>query len=771
MLRRMDSLYLLLLSVVVVCSYQRSFASDARQFTVKDSIGMTTFSDPYTRSPEAEGQRAPDGKHFLVVTTRGDLRTNQLESTLWDFAADEIESYLHAGGAHAPKPHLLFKIAGTPKAHQSDSYGSLIAEAQWSTDSKAILFLAEQPDGTNHLLRIGLSGGNSVDLTSGKADIFKFSEAAGTIAYIVTEHIPPKTVMGTRINVASTDLTGTSLFHLLFPKRFPDESALLPPLDLWVHYRGVNRKVNAGGKWYFPASARGLRVAVSPNGRALIAARPVPEIPAGWLQYKAADNHYNFSTTSTGADPSGKQFTWPWQYTYIDLESMKVVPLVDAPSGFIAGYDDSVKAVWSRDGTDVLFTNSYLPLRDTLGTVNIRNEVACAVAVYTIVNRSSSCVVYAKYPKGIESATFGTSADEVLLHWKGGGGGNGEVYEKAHQEWGPATETDAQEMPQSDLRISIRQDIDEPPTLWVSEQKNDAGKELWDPNPQLASFDLGRASVYSWKDSTGYEWHGGLVLPPNFVRGHRYPLVIQTHGFSNQHEFLVDGSFTTGFAARPLAAGGIIVLQMGGRSDRHSGSAKDEAPLQVLGFKSAIDQLNQDGLIDISRVGIIGFSRTAWYVEEALVLEPALFRAATIIDGVDQSYVGYMLFAPDNPWGAVDEEAANGSRPFGQGLESWVKNAPGFNLNKVQVPVRVEALGDFSLLAEWEIYSSLRLQRKPVDLVYIPNAQHILQQPQDRYASQQGNVDWFRFWLQRYEDPDPSKSEQYRRWDKLTKRR
>jgi len=30
-------------------------------------------------------------------------------------------------------------------------------------------------------------------------------------------------------------------------------------------------------------------------------------------------------------------------------------------------------------------------------------------------------------------------------------------------------------------------------------------------------------------------------------------------------------------------------------------------------------------------------------------------------------------------------------------------------------------------------------------------------------ASQQGNVDWFRFWLKGEEDPDPAKAEQYAR--------
>jgi hypothetical protein len=36
-------------------------------------------------------------------------------------------------------------------------------------------------------------------------------------------------------------------------------------------------------------------------------------------------------------------------------------------------------------------------------------------------------------------------------------------------------------------------------------------------------------------------------------------------------------------------------------------------------------------------------------------------------------------------------------------------------------------------------------------------------------ASEQGNVDWFRFWLQGYVDTNPIKSAQYARWMALKK--
>jgi hypothetical protein len=79
----------------------------------------------------------------------------------------------------------------------------------------------------------------------------------------------------------------------------------------------------------------------------------------------------------------------------------------------------------------------------------------------------------------------------------------------------------------------------------------------------------------------------------------------------------------------------------------------------------------------------------------------------------------------------------------------------------------ITAINKGSLLAEWELYSSLYRQHKPVDLIWIPNGQHILQKPAERLASQQMTVDWFRFWLQDYERTNSDDANQYARWREL----
>jgi len=90
-----------------------------------------------------------------------------------------------------------------------------------------------------------------------------------------------------------------------------------------------------------------------------------------------------------------------------------------------------------------------------------------------------------------------------------------------------------------------------------------------------------------------------------------------------------------------------------------------------------------------------------------------------------------------------------------------------------RTPLLISALERGQLLEQWENYSCLRKLNKPVDMVWLrkENAPHILVQPAQRFLSQQMTVDWFGFWLKGFEEPDPEKTAQYRRWRELRRLR
>jgi dipeptidyl aminopeptidase/acylaminoacyl peptidase len=244
----------------------------------------------------------------------------------------------------------------------------------------------------------------------------------------------------------------------------------------------------------------------------------------------------------------------------------------------------------------------------------------------------------------------------------------------------------------------------------------------------------------------------------------RYPLVIQTHAFSKD-EFWINGPWNSAFAAQPLAAHGIVVLQVGGTTEKGADhgvwGTPGEAPRQMAKYEGAIDYLDGLGIIDRARVGIIGFSRTVYGVEYTLTHSRYHFSAATAADGFDGGYVQYLV----NPYAKTDYYTVNGGDPFGATLELWLKNSPSFTVDRLHTPIRLEAYRNLSsVIGSWEWYAKLVLLDRPVDLIYLPDGDHVLVKPWERLTSQQGNVDWFRFWLKDEVDSDPGKREQYERW-------
>jgi len=768
----MKSLVWWLVGIPALCTTIEAQTDKDSRFSVAMSIEMTTFSDPYTRDPAATSKMSPDGRYFVVITTKGSLASNRLKSSLFVYTSQQILTYLQAKGTVPPRPRQVFTLSKVPEALQSNSYGSLIRGVQWTSDSQSLLVLAEMPHGHRHLFRICVTCHRPpTDLTPGPSiDVQSFSESSGTIAYVVDTHspLPNSGPIGQPINERASVLTGTTIFHFVDPEHFPDRDYVGPAYELWAIRNGQRSKLMGDHGRYFPTGATSLHLALSPDGKYLIAAQPVEEIPESWSKYKTSITMFSPQAGSfRNIDRSGRSRLWPWQYTIIDLEKRTSQPLVAAPSSFLSNNGDAFVAVWSKDEKRVLFTGSYLPLEQSTSGTQMELRDPCAAAILEVAERRASCIAFTHFPKEyLRHMEFGESDHQVRLRWLKDGQIRTELYQESERVWSQRADG-ADTKQEEGLNLSLHQKLDSPPELWATDNITHASKPLWNPNPQLTHIHFGAARVYRWKDSSGYIWRGGLVLPPHYVSGRRYPLVIQTHGFYNENEFLVDGSFTTGFAAQPLAAQGMIVLQMEDRADRFTYPPTEEAALEVAGFKSAIGHLSADGLIDEARVGIIGFSRTHWYVESALIDCPNCFKAATLIDGVDQSYVSDILFAANEASTAIEDEAANGGKPFGPGLKQWVQRAPGFNLDKVMTPVRVEAIGKLSVLGEWEIYSLLTRQDKPIDFIYIPDGQHILQAPLDRYASQQGNVDWFCFWLQG--DRTPANTPHSERWEKFRK--
>jgi dipeptidyl aminopeptidase/acylaminoacyl peptidase len=328
-----------------------------------------------------------------------------------------------------------------------------------------------------------------------------------------------------------------------------------------------------------------------------------------------------------------------------------------------------------------------------------------------------------------------------------------------------------------------------PPELFIyrlGEKKAEVFAKL---NPQFDNLTLAQPEEVRWKTPTGFNASGLLLLPPDYAKGHKYPLVIQTKPFGT---FFVCsfGNFPS-FAPQPLASAGIMYL--GPVSTENSTQQEEdyfpagypgyrgaggvaEAAFQMGLWDSAVAALDAQGLIDSNDVGIVGFSRTGWYTEFILAHSKVPYRAATVADNVQYSLGEYWLSHDADTIKQYDLEY--GGPPYGATLKNWLDYSVSFNLDKIHAPLLMEEMGHgvpydninmppISLAQSFEVFAGLSRLNKPVELFYYPNEGHEPDHPRARLASLQRNLDWYRFWLQGYERPNPEDPDQYVRWRKL----
>lgn len=301
-----------------------------------------------------------------------------------------------------------------------------------------------------------------------------------------------------------------------------------------------------------------------------------------------------------------------------------------------------------------------------------------------------------------------------------------------------------------------------PPRLEAIDLETGVGRPSFDPNRPLRARRWPSAERLNWRGPDGREFTGVLFLPeraperplPLFINYYRCEGFIRG-GLGDEWPFAL-------FAASGIAAMCVNATRMGGPQD---GVGQYRAALG--GIEVLIDVLDNRGLADRSRVGMGGLSFgsevTMWAVANS--------------DLISVASVASPQFAPSTYW----FNSVRGRdyprilrQVWGLGSptetpEQWRLLSPALHVDRIRVPLLMQ-LSEQESRYGIEFYAQLTNSSTPTELYVFPDEPHIKVQPRHRLAVYRRNLDWFRFWLQGHEDPDPSKTDQYRRWRALAER-
>ncbi|HKS57304.1 MAG TPA: hypothetical protein VJS12_18555 [Steroidobacteraceae bacterium] len=767
----------ILLAILVVHLPAVCQSAGHRQFSVRDSIELNHLVDPDAaaapfRTPKFKF--SPDGTKFAIVSRRGNLDSGQNEYCLSVFSTKQVlQSLAKAGNRRLPTPIVLVRRATSGSQHAID-------QATWLADSTHIGFIERDSDGANGRVSVVNMDQQVSTVTDGSRDIVRFGlDAAERILVYAARIYPDWSVRNAKGYVVQSEYMD-DLSNV-------DPRAALPKYQLYV----ADLKSGSVSALDLLPSTLLPTFAVSPDGAAAAVLEEVSEVPQAWASYEfirgmlalAAQTADVQGIPATQAfkpgsfgdvlrDPAfGRRSPWLNRMVLVNLRTLAARPLLDAPI-----FSDA-EVNWSPDSMSVLATPAYLPLVGvSIHEQQRRREMQSIVAVEVATREYRdlgpwipSSGAYPKRPR-IEWVHGRNDAQRRSAF----GAVQSAVNAEHRDQWRIYNQKNATTHIQP-LELSIRQSLNEPIEIVATDTASGVEGVITNLNPQLSQFSLGTMRTYQWRDSMNRMFTGGLLFPPGYRSGQRYPLVIQTYGF-HDHEFLVDGpgGITTAYAGRALAGSGMLVLQMPELAHVQLPTdaaaalpVVDENQLFLIGLEGAVEDLNSKGLIDTARIGLIGFSREGMHVQYAVTFSKFRFAAATIADSVAATPFCYATVYGSPFPGMLEFESDQmmgmGGPFWGSHLQRWIERSYVFHLDRITTPIRFEHLGT-GTPCHWDVFAILKRARRAVELVHIPMGTHVAQTPFARYTSQQGNVDWFAFWLKGDEDPADDKREQYERW-------
>lgn len=650
--------------------------------------------------------------------------------------------------------------------------GDDITEVQWFDHDRHLAVLA------NHtIIDVNLKSSSAGQLVKGiETDAFAMDSSGSTIAYRrkdATKITGPETSSGSAPSAYRIDLG-----------RLEEEG--YPTYTMVVRHRGAKgwgkeEIISVQNPWT-GISIRHLinpeYLSISPDARFLYFAFRTTGVPNDWLL----------------ADPSTREVVGT--SAYVEVGMLYSVDSRESHLAIKSLFPSSTPA-WTPDSRS-LFLNAHSPIGSAWLETDIKehhNSAADANLFRIQVSSRQVEEVVAHLPDHHVSPLYVSDNEDIVVL---ASNHSVAVYSKIARIWCksrvidiPVSETDRLALLQSDGRFvtGIHETVTSADSIFVYRQGDPALKLVFPLNPQLERVRFAEVKTIGWTTSEGLHIRGLLFLPPGFRPNTRYPLVIQTKGTRGWFTCDSGANHDPSFVPQPLANAGILYLirltdESWNFQDEVAHRPKDfpggigEAVQEMDIWDSAITELSNQGIVDPARVGIIGFSRTGWEVEFDLVNSRITYAAATATDNTQYSLSEYWL----DPWGTRDLERMFGGPPYGSSLKAWEKYSISFNVDKIHAPLLMEEMGygthqsslqsiPRNLAVRYEVTTGLTRLHKPVELYYYPDEQHQLDDPQERLASLSLNLDWYRYWLQDYVDPSPSKRAQYLRWDALRKLR
>lgn len=267
------------------------------------------------------------------------------------------------------------------------------------------------------------------------------------------------------------------------------------------------------------------------------------------------------------------------------------------------------------------------------------------------------------------------------------------------------------------------------PGLWIKSSGPSSPKKLLDIELSDERLALGRSETISWRDQSGETHQGALLLPPNYRKGTRYPMIVDVYPGVYEGNWMAPMS-----GNQTWAAAGYIVFKPEPRAPHEwvncSGSVAqcqrargpDGWNVTFNDVMSGVADVVRRGYADPEKMCVYGHSNGGG-VADYLVTQTGRFKCAVVVAPVLPNWMGSALLQTGS-WGLVANLA--GTKLWDDPL-AYVRLSAVTRANQVKTPMLI-AVGDEDgqfLLGAIEMYNALRFAGADVTLLRYPHEGHV----------------------------------------------
>jgi dipeptidyl aminopeptidase/acylaminoacyl peptidase len=284
------------------------------------------------------------------------------------------------------------------------------------------------------------------------------------------------------------------------------------------------------------------------------------------------------------------------------------------------------------------------------------------------------------------------------------------------------------------------------PEVWFA-RAGEPARALTRLGDQLAGWTLGTSEVVRWTSRDGAAIEGVLRKPAGFRPGTRRPLFVVIHGGPTGVSRPSRFAATYVYPIEHWLAKGALVLEPNYRGSAGYGAAFRALNVRNLGVGDAwdvvsgIESLARSGLVDSTRVGVMGWSQGGYISAFLATHESKRFRAISVGAGISD-WTTYYVNTDITPFTRQYLKATPWDDP-----EIFAKTSPITTVREgASCPVLIQHGGADARVPTpdaRELYRALLDVGVEARLTVFPGFGHGLGKPKALRAALEENRDWF----------------------------